>query len=147
MSEVPSWRPDLAELDALRAALRRAGNASLELEVGGLRLRMMPTAAARPYPADAPPPPKPTLPVDTPVLVSNGPGILRLADPAGGAPFAPPGAEVNAGQIVALLQAGAALWPVEASRSGRIESVLAEDASIVGYGTPLFRLARHSDPS
>ena len=140
MTDTPAPRPTLAELDALRDALIRAGGASLEIELGDLRVKMVParpeqatTAAAAPQPPEQP---------AAITLNSNGPGILRLSDPAGGPPFAAAGTMVSDGQIIALLQAGAALWPVHATASGQIETVLANEGNVVGYATPLFQLAR-----
>jgi biotin carboxyl carrier protein len=141
--ETPPWRPTLSEIDALRERLRRAGGASMELAIGDVRLCITPAPpAALPGQTSAVTEPDP-VPASTPqgaTVDSTGPGILRLADPAGGAPCAPAGSEITSGQIVALLQAGSALWPVEARATGRIEAVLAEDGAVVGYGTPLLRL-------
>ncbi|MFV0335183.1 MAG: acetyl-CoA carboxylase biotin carboxyl carrier protein [Tropicimonas sp.] len=135
MTRNKTFRPTLAELDALRDALLRAGSVALELELGGTRLRMVPGGGGG-VSADPAPAPPPARGID-----SDGPGRLRLADPAGGAPFVTEGAMVRDGQLVALLEVGAALLPVHARVSGRIAAVLAADGEIVGYGTPLFRLA------
>lgn len=139
MTRNKTFLPTLAELDALRDALLRAGSVALELDLGGTRLRMVPGGCGgggEGVSADPAPAPPPARGID-----SDGPGRLRLADPAGGAPFVTEGATVRDGQLVALLEVGAALLPVHARASGRIAAVLAADGEIVGYGTPLFRLA------
>lgn len=139
MSKTGPFRPTLAELDALRDALLRAGGAALELELGDMRLRMVPARtpmANRSASAHGTPTAAPARTID-----SEGPGLLRLFDPAGGPQLVAPGDTVEADQIVALLEVGTALLPVCARAAGRIEAILAEDGDIVGYGTPLFRLA------
>lgn len=136
-----TWTPTLAELDALRDALMRAGGATLDLSLGETRLVMEPasTAAAGPAPVATA-----TAPAAAPApatLDADGPGLLHLSDPAGGKPFAPVGAPVDAGQIIAVLRAGKALFPVRASRAGTVASALHPDGTLVGYGTQLFTLA------
>ncbi|WP_417723308.1 biotin/lipoyl-containing protein [Salipiger sp.] len=140
MSDRRPWRPAPEELDALRDALIRAGGASLELEIGDVRICMVPATTRSAPHATIPAAPEAEPPA--PTIDSDGPGIFRAADPAGGGALAAPGTEVSPGQIVGLLQAGAALWPVTSTRAGRIEAVLVADGEIVGYGTPLYRLSR-----
>ena len=130
MSDRRPWRPAPEELDALRDALIRAGGASLELEIGDVRICMVPATTRSAPHATIPAAPEAEPPA--PTIDSDGPGIFRAA----------PGTEVSPGQIVGLLQAGAALWPVTSTRAGRIEAVLVADGEIVGYGTPLYRLSR-----
>lgn len=140
MSDAAGWRPTLAELDALRRALFRAGGTTLELSSGDVRITMVPA----PVGAPATPPATTEAAEATPgrEITSDGPGVFRPAAPLRDAPFVTPGTAVDEGQIVALLQVGTALLPVTSPAAGRIEAVLAEDGEVVGYGTPLFRLAR-----
>lgn len=134
-----TWTPTLAELDALRDALMRAGGATLDLSLGETRLVMEPALVAAADPAPGAPAPEAAPAPAT--LDADGTGLLHLSDPAGGKPFALVGAPVDAGQIIAVLRAGKALFPVRASRAGTVASALHPDGTLVGYGTPLFTLA------
>ncbi|GGH07124.1 biotin attachment protein [Alsobacter metallidurans] len=52
------------------------------------------------------------------------------------------GDRVAAGQAIGLVQVGDLLAPVCAPHDGVVEAVIAEGGALVGYGDPLFWLAR-----
>lgn len=124
--------PTLEEIDALRLALEAAGGVALELEDGDVRLHIVPAAPSAGPPVVAKP---------APTINSDGPGILRLTDPSGGAAFVTTGTAIEAGQIVALLEVGTALLPLHAEKAGRAEAILMAEGDLVGYGTPIIQLA------
>lgn len=71
------------------------------------------------------------------VLPSPGLGEFRSRHPLvseGGLYDAGP---VVKGQIVAFLQAGEALFPIEVDRDGLVARALVPDGALVGYGTPV----------
>ncbi|MFC5519675.1 acetyl-CoA carboxylase biotin carboxyl carrier protein [Polaromonas jejuensis] len=76
----------------------------------------------------------------TPPAVASSVGVFLHHHPLRGAPLAPPGAGVQAGQTVGLLQIGALLLPVAAPQAGVVASMLAAHGSLVGYGTALVEL-------
>ena len=132
MSDNSTAAPTLEEIDALRLALETAGGVALELEYCGVRLHIVPATPSAGPPASAKP---------APTINSDGPGILRLSDPSGGADFITAGSAIAAGQIVALLEVGTALLPLHAETAGRAEAILAAEGDLVGYGTPIIQLA------
>jgi len=67
-------------------------------------------------------------------------GVFLHHHPLRGTPLAPPGAKVQAGQTVGLLQIGALLLPVAAPQAGVVASMLKAHGSLVGYGTALVEL-------
>lgn len=69
---------------------------------------------------------------------SPGIGAFLRAHPLRDEPLVEDGATVEAGQILALLRVGAALFPVRATASGVLAAVLREEGALIGYGDPLF---------
>ncbi len=139
MSGTDMTAPTLDEIDTLRRALEAAGGVALELEYGEVRLHIVPMVRAAATAAMAAEPPAAARPALT--INSDGPGILRLSDPSGGAAFVTAGSAIQAGQIVALLEVGTALLPLHAAEAGHVEAILAAEGDLVGYGTPIIQLA------
>lgn len=79
------------------------------------------------------------VPATSPAVASSV-GVFLHHHPLRGTPLAPPGAGVQAGQTVGLLQIGALLLPVAAPQAGVVASMLAAHGSLVGYGTALVEL-------
>lgn len=73
-------------------------------------------------------------------VVASSVGVFLHYHPLRGTPLAPPGAQVQAGQTVGLLQIGALLLPVAAPQAGVVASMLKAHGSLVGYGTALVEL-------
>jgi len=65
-------------------------------------------------------------------------GDFYLAPEPGAPPFVNVGDTVTVGQPIGLVQTMKLRIPVEADRSGRVSSVLAENGDSVEYGDPLF---------
>ena len=74
----------------------------------------------------------------TSVLRSPGIGYLQLRHPFVEEAWPGEGVRVTKGQVVAFLQAGDVLAPVEADRDGTLGQPLTEGGQLVGYGTPIF---------
>lgn len=127
----PGTPPVIDELNDLRAALRAAGNITLDWKCGNRRIVMTPAAAAAP-----PRPPAPGL-----TVTADGAALFHPGGSPGMAPLAPAGTRVTQGQVLGVLQVGAALLPIHAPADGLIEAILAADGGLVGHGTPLFHLA------
>jgi len=121
------------DLRSLAAAMSRSGIARIEIEgpEGRLSLQVSPDAA--PVTAVAVPSPAARGTVTAPSM-----GVFRCAHPDGLFTPCGEGASVEAGQILAFLQVGRLLLPVQAAGPGRIVAVLAAEGSLVGYGDPLF---------
>lgn len=74
------------------------------------------------------------------VVAAASVGVFLHGHPLRAEPLVPPGAVVRAGQVVGLLRIGALLLPVTAPQEGILAGMLAEQGTIVGYGTPLVEL-------
>jgi acetyl-CoA carboxylase biotin carboxyl carrier protein len=68
-------------------------------------------------------------------------GILLHRHPMQAAPLAGCGSRIRAGQTVALLQIGALLLPVEATRTGTVTKLLVAHKALVGFGTPIIEFS------
>lgn len=80
-------------------------------------------------------------------VVALSVGIFLHYHPLRGTPLAPPGAEVQAGQTVGLLQIGVLLLPVAAPRAGVVAVLREAHGSLVGYGTALVELHPSMTPA
>ena len=126
------------DIERLVRGLDASGSiAAIEVEGPGLRLRI----ALDPSP-EAPAQPEPAPVAGTAATIARSPAVgrLRLRHPAGEAPFCPPGATVEAGAILAFVEAGGLLQPVVAPRAGRLGPALEADGAAVDYGRPLFAI-------
>jgi acetyl-CoA carboxylase biotin carboxyl carrier protein len=132
--------PDFIE--ALIGIMQRTGLAEIELEDGGLRLRL--SAASSGAVTAMPVPDKSAEPAETPdtPLILRAPmaGTFYRAPSPGAAPFVTEGAEVADGQTLALMEAMKMLSPVEAAGAVRILKIHVENATLVARGDPLFTL-------
>ncbi|ROZ78390.1 hypothetical protein EEB15_06140 [Ramlibacter sp. WS9] len=75
------------------------------------------------------------------VLRSPGMGRLLLRHPLAGDAMVRVGDWLSKGHIVAVLQAGELLAPVEADRDGKVARLLAAEGELVGYGAPVLEWA------
>jgi acetyl-CoA carboxylase biotin carboxyl carrier protein len=73
--------------------------------------------------------------IDAPML-----GTFYRAEAPGAAPFVDVGAEIGPGTVVCLIEVMKMMNPVEAGVAGTIVEVCAENAQLVEYGEPLFRV-------
>ena len=133
--------PDFIE--KLIGIMQRTGLAEIELEEGGMRLRLSAAASGvvTATPVAAAPAPDPVEAEDTP-LILRAPmaGTFYRAPSPGAEPFVTEGAEVAEGQTLALMEAMKMLSPVEATGAARIVKIHVENATLVARGDPLFTL-------
>lgn len=82
-------------------------------------------------------------------IAAPSPGVFLDRHPLAAHPFAEIGDEVAEGEPLACLQVGALLMPVRAPGAGIVAERMAEPGTLVGYGTPLFRLQPlpHGEPA
>ena len=79
--------------------------------------------------------------VPTDIMVTApGIGIFRHRHPMSPVALVLPGARVDAGEIVGLLQVGVLLTPVLAPQGGHVAGHLVADGDIAGFGTKLICL-------
>jgi acetyl-CoA carboxylase biotin carboxyl carrier protein len=112
--------PDAGASDAFRTPLRE-----------GVRKASLPRA-------DEPPPEAPrdgALTIDSPML-----GTFYRAERPGAGAFVDVGAEVEADTIVCIIEAMKMMNSVPAGVAGTIVEVCCENAALVEYGQPLFRV-------
>jgi len=144
--------------DDVREILRlidESGLDELKLETEGLSLHVRrgggppieePVAAPAPAPAAAPEPaPSPS---PSPAPASNGHaeitapmlGTFYRQEAPGKAPFVEVGSRVEAGTVVCVIEVMKMMNSIEAGISGTIVEVCADNAALVEYGQPLFRV-------
>jgi acetyl-CoA carboxylase biotin carboxyl carrier protein len=99
------------------------------------------TAAPPPPPAIAAPPPAPAAevaPASHPGAVKSPMvGTVFLSGEPGAKPFVSPGAKVNEGDTLLIIEAMKVMNPITAPRSGTVRQVLVVDAQPVEYDQPL----------
>jgi acetyl-CoA carboxylase biotin carboxyl carrier protein len=144
--------------DDVREILRLIDESKLDelrIETPEFKLHVRRGAAA---PADDPPeskpepeqaePAAPERPVPTPAVESNGARTIeapmlgtfyRAAEP-GAEPFVDVGMKVDPGTVVCLIEVMKMMNSIHAGVAGTIVEVCAENAQIVQYGDPLFRV-------
>lgn len=144
---------DAQEIEALIAAFATTDLVAMELCRDGWRLRLERSAAGiahRAEPATAEPPPavplRPTGPAREPAARPAGEiraplaGIVHLAPGPEAAPFVAVGERVEAGRVVAVVEAMKVLNEVRAERAGTVETVLVASGEEVEAGQPLLRI-------
>lgn len=146
---------DLATIKALIDLVSQSQVTELELTDGDstLKLSRSATAPARQRAGTAPPAPTPLplLPA-TPVPEAAAPapqddavrspsfGILHRTPSPDAPPFVTPGASVEAGQTLCLIEAMKVFTAITAPRAGVVDAILVEAGEEVEAGRPLFRL-------
>jgi acetyl-CoA carboxylase biotin carboxyl carrier protein len=95
-----------------------------------------PEAPAPPQPAAAAPPSdNGVVTIDSPML-----GTFYRAEAPGAAPFVEVGSEVTPETTVCIIEVMKMMNSVPAGVSGTVSEILAENAQLVEYGAPLFRV-------
>jgi acetyl-CoA carboxylase biotin carboxyl carrier protein len=123
----------------------------LRLETDGFSLHVLKgegTAALAAPAAAAPEPPAPSQTAAQPEPDSNGAvtidapmlGTFYRAESPGAPPFVDPGTAVEPDTIVCIIEVMKMMNSVPAGVSGIVTEVLAENAELVEYGAPLFRV-------
>lgn len=140
-----TWGP--AEVHQLLERIAALGLAEFELEQPGFHLRVRRETAAHERATGLGDQADRSASVATPTDESHftiaAPflGIFYRAAREGEAPFVAPGDIVEPDQTLGLLEVMKTFHPVTAERRARVVEVLAEDATPVEYGQPLFTLA------
>ncbi|WP_323989803.1 biotin/lipoyl-containing protein [Nguyenibacter sp. L1] len=132
--------PDIAEIGRIAEWLAAAGLTFLELSSGpGSRLRI----SVDPNPVPAAPATSPALPSGAAgSILAKAPffGRLCLRHPSRDDPFAPVGATVRQGDVVALLTIDTLQIPVTAPVDGVVTDVLEQPDTLVGYGADILAI-------
>jgi acetyl-CoA carboxylase biotin carboxyl carrier protein len=132
---------DESELDELRI---ETDGFSLHVLRGGVASSQLPVASPEPRPeskSPTPDTPHPTpqssngLTIDAPML-----GTFYRAEAPGAAPFVDVGARVSADTTVCLIEVMKMMNSISAGVEGTIVEICAENAQLVEYGQPLFRV-------
>ncbi|WP_297694183.1 acetyl-CoA carboxylase biotin carboxyl carrier protein [Phenylobacterium sp.] len=135
--------------------LTDTGLSEIEVEHGGLRIRVAKTLTAAPLqfaapvqiaapaaapaqPAAAAAPTEPAAPARAGELVKSPMvGTVYLQPQPGSDPFIKVGDAVAAGQTMMIVEAMKTMNPIPAPKGGRVVEILVEDAQPVEFGEPL----------
>jgi acetyl-CoA carboxylase biotin carboxyl carrier protein len=125
---------DESELDEL---LIETDGFSLHVVKGSATrsVRSPAVAAPQPQPAEPSPSDNGVVTIDSPML-----GTFYRAEAPGAAPFVEVGSEVTPETTVCIIEVMKMMNSVPAGVSGTVSEILAENAQLVEYGAPLFRV-------
>lgn len=156
-----SPKPPADPIDArlvrkLADILTDTGLSEIEVEQGGLKIRVAKTLTAAPIhvaaaaPSAAAPPPSVQAPAaaapaaEAPAPVRAGEivkspmvGTIYLQPQPGADPFVKVGDTVQPGQTLMIVEAMKTMNPIPAPKGGRVAEILVEDAQPVEFGEPL----------
>ena len=151
-SKAPADPIDTRLVRKLADILTETGLSEIEVEHGGLKVRVVKTltaaavqyAAPTPAPATAPSGAAPVAPAPVAPAVSRGDtvkspmvGTVYLQANPGSPAFVNIGDMVEAGQTLFIIEAMKTMNPVPAPRAGKLVEVLIEDSQPVEFGEPL----------
>ena len=94
-----------------------------------------PVAVSQPAAAPAAAAPTAGATIDAPLV-----GTFYVASAPGEAPFVKPGDTVHKGQTIGLIEAMKMINEIPAPCDCVIESLVAQDGALVGFGDPLFQI-------
>jgi acetyl-CoA carboxylase biotin carboxyl carrier protein len=156
MAEKPtekSGRFDTGLIRELAAILREADLGEIEIEQGGLRIKVVkpetktvnyaapsyaPAPAAAPAAGSAPAAKAAVPAADNPGAVKSPMvGTVYLAPEEGAAQFVKVGDTVATGQTILLIEAMKTFNPVLAPRAGKVTAILCKNTQPVEFGEPL----------
>jgi acetyl-CoA carboxylase biotin carboxyl carrier protein len=125
------------DMEGFSLHVRRGGAVQSEAGVAAPAAPAAPPAPpAPPRLVPDPPPSTPAVPtVDAPML-----GTFYRAEAPGRSPFVEVGTEVQAGTVVCLIEVMKMMNSIEAGIAGTVVEVCADNAQLVEYGQPLFRI-------
>jgi acetyl-CoA carboxylase biotin carboxyl carrier protein len=133
---------DESQLDELRLELPemslhvRRGGAAPDAEAAPVALPAVAPAPAATAPPAPPPSSNGAAAIEAPML-----GTFYRAEAPGERPFVEVGDAVEADTVVCLIEVMKLMNQVQAGVSGTVVEVLAENADLVEFGQPLFRVA------
>ena len=122
----------------------------LELTDGDFHLRLSKNRAARvsPAPVEAPPSPASAAPAPAPAALQAAAetqtikaplvGTVYLQPKPGAKPYLQVGQQVNAGDVVCVIEAMKMMTEVKSQVAGTVKAVLVEDEQLVEVDQPLF---------
>ena len=146
---------DIRKVKKLIELLEESGIAEIEIKEGeeAVRISRMPTGPYA-YPAPAPimmaPPAAiaaPAAPVEAPpakpranehVVTAPMVGTFYAAPTPGAKAFVDIGDEVKVGQVLCIIEAMKMMNQIEADKSGKVTSIMAQNGDPVEFGQPLF---------
>ena len=146
---------DIRKVKKLIELLEESGIAEIEIKEGeeSVRISRMPTGAHA-YPTQVPmmmaPPAAiaaPVAPVEAPpakpranehVVTAPMVGTFYAAPTPGAKAFVDIGDEVKMGQVLCIIEAMKMMNQIEADKSGKVTSIMAQNGDPVEFGQPLF---------
>jgi acetyl-CoA carboxylase biotin carboxyl carrier protein len=145
---------DIRKVKKLIELLEESGIAEIEIKEGeeAVRISRMPTGAYAthaPAPMMMPPPaaaaPAIAAPVEAPkpranehVVTAPMVGTFYAAATPGAKAFVDIGDEVKIGQVLCIIEAMKMMNQIEADKSGKVTSIMAQNGDPVEFGQPLF---------
>ena len=145
--------PILAAVDLLAPAFTAPGLDELEVEVGDLRVRLARPPAVVAAPAGLPAAPPASMPPANDGLTPFGepaPGMRFVGAPLTGVWYAAPspgarayvaeGDEINAGQVVGLIEAMKLFNEIKSDAAGTVTRMLVESGTLVKRKQPLLEI-------
>jgi acetyl-CoA carboxylase biotin carboxyl carrier protein len=157
----PKPRPDaLVEpkvLQDLIAVFQNANVSDLEVERGGLRIRLRRESAGTPAsPAEVSVPVPGALSAEASAAEQSAEGLVTMRSPIVGTfyrsaspyseSYVEEGAYVKKGQVLCIVEAMKLMNEIESETDGRVVKILAENAKPVEYGEPLFLIEPGARP-
>ena len=162
----PAGGVDLPEVERVLKFMEKHGLEEFEYEREGLRVRLKkPSSAPAPGSRAAAPeiiyasaaasptalaasapgrePGGESVPSDLHVVKSPIVGTFYASATPGAAPFVSPGARVEEGQVLCIIEAMKLMNEIEADVAGEVVRVFAENGQPVEYGEPLFGILPH----
>lgn len=128
------------EIQSLVNQMQRSGLTSLHINSADYAIRMICQPGSQ-RPASTPEPVAAAAVSITPITVTAPiPGRLWLQDPLSGKNVGPVSGPVEAGCLLALVQAGPLCLPVRAPQNGILISIDATQGQAVEYAQPLMQL-------
>jgi acetyl-CoA carboxylase biotin carboxyl carrier protein len=146
-----TMRVDTGLVRQLAELLNESDLSEIEVQDGERRIfvkrQLGGTYAAAPAPAPTPAAAAPAVPaaIAEEVSAANHPGAVKspmvgtvyLAGEPGAAPFVAPGAKVDVGDTLLIVEAMKVMNPITAPRAGTVKQILVIDAQPVEYDQPL----------
>ena len=138
---------DLRKVKKLIELVREAGIAELEVRGGDESVRIVsapsatPPAPATGTSASTPAPSAVDAPPRGQVVSAPVSGTFYRSPAPGEPPFVAEGQDVQAGDVLCIIESMKMMNRVEADTAGKVVAVLLENGRAIEAGTPLFRIA------